>query len=176
MKERAILLTVWLMVVLIIIMTWMVSCTTQRKAERFYKKHPDKLAQKCAETFPVKDSIVVIDSVHFDTLYIEGEPVIIRDSFFIKGDTIVRQITKECPKVQTITKVIRHDSIIYRRDAAYEATLEHELAAKETALGALQSKYDDTKDARNKWRLWCLITWGIIAAFLSIKILSPIKL
>lgn len=168
MKEKNITALLVALIALTVILTWLTGCTTQRKAEKYYQKHPEKLAEKCADEFPVKDSIIVIDSVHFDTLYLEGEPVILKDSFFIKGDTIIKQITKECPKVQTITKTVTHDSIIYRRDIAYETTLDYTIQELKQEVGKFIAKYEATKEGRDKWRKWCLITWAICAVYLGL--------
>lgn len=159
--------------VTILICTLLTACATQRNAEKYYAIHPEKLAEQCTDKFPVKDSVVVIDIVHFDTLFIAGEPVILKDSFYIKGDTIVKQVTKECPKVQTITKTVTHDSIIYRRDMAMEYMLNSKIEEQGKQITELQTVLKQSNEGRSRWRLWCLITWGICAVFIGFKIVKP---
>lgn len=185
MKSKNIAAVIAAIILLFIACSWLTGCVSQRKAEKFYQKHPEKLAQACSEHFPVKDSSIVRDSVRFDTLFLEGEPVVLKDSFFIKGDTIVKVITKECPKVETIVKTSRHDSIIYRRDIAYEATLnyknvslEREVAQSETKAAAVEDALQKSNEGRSKWRKWCLITWAICGAYIGLRIFArlPFKI
>lgn len=140
-----------LLIISLFLSLW--SCTTERKAQRFYNENPEKLAALCANEFPVKDSVIVRDSIRLDTLYLETEPTILKDSFYIKADTIVRVITKKCPPAATIVKTIRHDSIIIRRDTAKEAVLIGNNAKCREALNIAVNRLEK----RNKTIVWLII-------------------
>ena len=152
------------------------SCTTQKKAEKYFAKHPEKLAEKCANTFPVKDSIVVKDSISFDTLYLQQEPTILKDSFYLKGDTIIRVVTKECPPAVSLIKTVRHDSIIYRRDMARETVLQYQLQDRQKLISDyLQTIQDQNKELRKDQetitaKTKCIIWLIIIITLQSIYI------
>lgn len=133
-----------LLIISLFTMLW--ACNTQYKAEKFYTKHPQKLADKCASTFPVRDSIFVKDSISFDTLYLEQQPIVLKDSFFIKGDTVLRTITKQCPPATSLIKTIRHDSIVIRPDMAKEASLQYQIED----LKKLVADYVQTIQDKNK--------------------------
>lgn len=148
--------------VLLFFIASMIGCATQKNAEKYYQKHPEKLAEKCAYEFPVIDSVVVIDSVHFDTLYIETEPLVIKDSFYIQGDTIIKTVTKQCPPHKEVIKTVRHDSIIIRRDRAYETVQQNQLFMEREQNTKLNNEVKDLEKKRNWWRTACLITWALI--------------
>lgn len=150
-----------------------VSCNYEKKATNYFKLHTDKLAPLCAKEFPVKDSFYVKDSVRFDTLYLESEPEVLRDSFFLKGDTIVRQVTKECPKEKIITKYITHDSIIIRRDIAKETDLQNKVAKLVTENTTLTATITDKQKTLNWWRKIAIIEFVLIVGFVAVKIFKP---
>jgi hypothetical protein len=151
-------------VILLFSLLSLASCVTQKKVERFLDNHQEVLAKECAENFAPKDSIIVKDSVHFDTLYQEG--LVIVDTFRIGADTIYRNT--QCPKTQIITKVIRHDSVIYQRDRAAEYVLQDRInklndytaelnATNERLRGdndELKGEVKEARHQRNKWRVY----------------------
>lgn len=149
-------------------------CMTARKAED-YLKSKNKLAEVCATNFPVHDSTYTKDSIAFDTITKAGEPVFLRDSFYIVGDTIVKTVYKQCPAQQTITKTVMHDSIIIRENTARVAALQQQLTDEKIKNGIISAQLNDTKAGRSKWRMWCLITWSLcgLYGFLKFKRLIP---
>jgi hypothetical protein len=160
----------------------LIGCTTQKKATNYFNNHPDQLAPICADKFPVKDSLVTRDSVRFDTLFIEGDPVVLKDSFYIKGDTVVKVVTKECPKVQTIFKTVIRDSIHYVRDRAFEATLLNDIDKAKALL--VECRAQIVSDAnkikhKNKVIWWLVIV--VVAESLWIfrrpllSLINPVK-
>ena len=139
----------------------MIGCATQRKAEKFYDKHPEKLAEKCATEFPVKDSIIKGDSVVlFDTLWETFTDTLISEP------QVVTEI-KTVPKIVTKTVVVR-DTII-RENTAKVAVLSSQIAKLNEANRVLSEKThelsqerDTFKHERNKWRLrFFLLLFGV---------------
>jgi len=138
-----------------------IGCATQRKAEKFYDKHPEKLAEKCATEFPVKDSIIKGDSVVlFDTLWETFTDTLISEP------QVVTEI-KTVPKIVTKTVVVR-DTII-RENTAKVAVLSSQIAKLNEANRVLSEKThelsqerDTFKHERNKWRLrFFLLLFGV---------------
>jgi hypothetical protein len=159
------------------------SCTTERKATGYFREHPEKLAPICAEEFPVKDSLVVKDSVRFDTLWIEGEPVILKDSFYIKGDTIVKVITKECPKVSTVIKTVTRDSIHYVENTARVVMLQNQIKSSQLENQKLQAQIallQGKVKGKNKVIWWLAVFVAILTAWTFrrpiLSIINPIKI
>jgi hypothetical protein len=166
---------------LLLLVALMFSCTTQRKVERWNDKHLDKAAEYCAETFPVKDSTSVDSVVTFDTLYLEGEPEIIKDSFYIKGDTVIKVITKKCPQVQTIYKTVRKDSFVLRRDKAAEYVLESKLQASNVTIIKTTERVkilEEKIKTKNKKIWWLLAALAVCVGWnfrkLIFKLIKPI--
>lgn len=140
-------------------------CATQRKAEKFYKKHPVELAKVCAEKYPVKDSIIKGDSVViYDTLWGLETRV---DTLTVEPQVITKTIEKTVPKL--VTKVVTvHDTIV-RENTAKTAVLSSQIAKleldKKELTVKLQLANDATKHAtsqKNKY-LWLLIAMTIFA-------------
>ena len=144
------------------------SCATQKKAEKFYDKHPEKLAEKCATTYPVKDSIIKGDSVIlFDTLWETFTDTLISEP------QVVTEI-KTVPKIVTKWVTIR-DTII-RENTARVAVLGSQIAKLNEAnrnlvesnadlsqkLVRISDERDTFKHERNKWRLrFFLLLFGV---------------
>lgn len=152
-------MVLWYGAALLVIVLVLSSCMTPKKAVDYLKKK-DLLADTCAANFPVQDTTIVKDSIHFDTLYLELEPEILRDSFFIMGDTIVREITKKCPEIKTIVKTIKHDSIIIRRDRAFEAVQDKALRSSQIEnqkLTADKEKLQGKVTKKNKIIWWLIL-------------------
>lgn len=145
--------------------TMVIGCATQKKAEKFYDKHPEKLADKCATEFPVKDSIIKGDSVVlFDTLWETFTDTLISEP------QVVTEI-KTVPKIVTKWVTIR-DTII-RENTARVAVLGSQIAKLNEAnrklvesnadlsqkLVRISDERDTFKHERNNARLlnWILI-------------------
>lgn len=149
-------------------------CATQRKAEKYYKKHPVELAKVCAEKYPVKDSIIKGDSVTvYDTLWGLETRV---DTVTITPDVVTKIVEKTVPKL--ITKVVTvHDTII-RENTAKTAVLNSQIAkleldkkGVEVKLSAAIERGDNFKSKYHKtisWLILCIILMGI-GTYLRIK-------
>ena len=153
------------LVVVVLTLCVLNSCTTQRKAEKFYKKHPVELAKVCAEKYPVKDSIIKGDSVIvYDTLW--GLETII-DTLKAEPIVITKTVEKQVPKL--VTKVVTlHDTIV-RENTAKVYVLNSQIAKleldKKELTVNLQLANEATKHAtsqKNKY-LWLLIAMTIFA-------------
>lgn len=166
------------------------SCTTQLKVEKWNRAHPVEAAEYCAETFPVvdqtevrvdtlSDTVTVVRSISvFDTLYMEGKPVLVHT---------------KCPPSQVITRTIRKDSLIRRENTARVEALTGQLqvvgglladrdrviADKDKRIAELEAQIT----AKNKRLFWLYLLIGglLVALFrkplitLAFKLISPIR-
>lgn len=120
-------------------------CVTEKKAKQYAYANKEKLAEWCADCFPVKEQTVKIDTVTLlDTFTtIDSIPVIV--TVDCPDGT---QIQKECPPQlytkQTVTQLI--NSEIKVRDRAFERVLSDSLnRASERHKRELESKEDVVK-------------------------------
>lgn len=160
------MLVVYISILLVICM---LSCTNQRKVQRWNVLHPGEAAQNCADQFPARDSVSTIDSVHFDTLYVENETVL-RDSFFIRGDTVVKVVDKKCQPVQMITKTVTKEKYVLRIDSAPVFAMRSQHDLEHAARQKAETKLAETKDKLNWWKIACIITWSLTVVIGALKI------
>ena len=99
---------------IIVLIISLVSCMSEKK-----------LAQTCAEKFPVRDSLIVKERVIVDTINIKGDTVTAECPPMIVRDTITGEIIKvpvyrkvACPDKQFIYKTVIKDSLIYKENTA----------------------------------------------------------
>ena len=103
-------------------------CSSERKISKAVDtlKKYDRLDDTCAENYPVIDKIVVKSDTTWDTIYVE--PPTVYDTVYKEGEVIVLEDKTICPPAKIITRTIRKDSLIMRRDVAYEAVLSDSIA------------------------------------------------
>jgi hypothetical protein len=160
------------LLLLLIILT---GCATQKKADKFYAKHPELLALKCATKYPVKDSIIKGDSVvRFDTLW-----ETFTDTLISEPQVIIE--TKLVPKTVTKTVVVR-DTII-RENTAKISVLGSQIAKLNEANRILSEKNaeisqerDGYKDQRNKWKFRFFLLLAIVGFGYALKVKMTKKL
>jgi hypothetical protein len=153
--------------------TFFASCTTQRKVEKWNDKHPVKAAAYCTETFPVIEWIKYRDTTLFDTVLKPGETRI--DTVITKGDTVI--IKRECPPSQTITKTVTKEKEIRVRDSAWALMLMDNInqlegisADKDKEIAIAKDRLGEAKKSRNWWMWACLLTWGVCALYVVLKL------
>jgi hypothetical protein len=128
------------------------------------------LAKTCAETYPCKDSLVVVETTKTDTLelwdtYIEldtidcppstnGVTLIDTDTVYLKGHKVV------------ITRTVR-DSTWYRTDQAALAAMQQDLDQADAAIAKLiteKAVADAKAKSAKSWNRWLLIgLFGLLA-------------
>src|SRR5690606_22670174 len=123
-----------------------ISCVTEKKARNWAYSHKEKLAEWCADCFPVKPSEVI-----------KGDTITIVDSV-VRVDSIRVQVdctdgTKaDCPPNKTITKEIKTHSTdtIKIRDTAFEYVLETKVKEVNIENDKLKKDLDDMTSSRDK--------------------------
>ena len=143
------------------------SCLTTQKAKD-YLKEKDKLAEICAETYPVKEVYIKGDSVTvLDTLYV-GENLFDTLYYTIK-DTVTRVITKTLP-AKVITKTIHVTDTIVKENTARIEDFNIQLRNKEIENGILKADRDNWKSKAKQRFWWLLIAIGAMGAYTILKI------
>ena len=143
------------------------SCLTTQKAKD-YLKEKDKLAEICAETYPVKEVYIKGDSVTvLDTLYV-GENLFDTLYYTIK-DTVTRVITKTLP-AKIITKTIHVTDTIVKENTARIEDFNIQLRNKEIENGILKADRDNWKSKAKQRFWWLLIAIGAMGAYTILKI------
>ena len=143
------------------------SCLTTQKAKDFLKEK-DKLAEICAETYPVKEVYIKGDSVTvLDTLYV-GENLFDTLYYTIK-DTVTRVITKTLP-AKIITKTIHVTDTIVKENTARIEDFNIQLRNKDIENGILKADRDNWKSKAKQRFWWLLIAIGAMGAYTILKI------
>jgi len=161
-------------VVIIWIVAMLSSCATQKKAEKFYKKHPIELAKKCATEFPIREQYIKGDSVTvYDTLW-ETETYV--DTVVITPEVVTKIVEKTVPKI--ITKTITVRDTVVKENTAKTAVLNSQIANCEKKYQELYLKYEQAvkrgDDFRSKyhktisWLVLCIVLIGI-GTYLKIR-------
>jgi hypothetical protein len=177
-NKDAKVLNVLLWCAFLFIVVWATSCATQKNAEKWANKKPVKAAAWATKKWPpfewtrtIRDTL--IDSVDNPVPY----PVI--DSIFIEGKPYPVHI--KCPPSQTITKYIKEKVETRVRDSAATIAMQGQLdvangviQAQEKEIAVLSDKLKDAKEGRSIWRLYCLITWAIVALYIILKLRAKI--
>jgi len=131
-------------------------CNPLKKALKVANENPKEFAQFCADAFPVKDSVIVRDSIWFDTLYLENEPEV--DIRYVK-DSVIKTITIP-GKTYFVTKTVIKDSIVIRKDIAKETALQKQnddlIVVNKDLVGAR----DKFKKRSDFW-MWVAIALGL---------------
>jgi hypothetical protein len=142
-----------------------------RKTQEYLFRHPDFSAGYCAEQFPDKPDSVIIKELETitDTLWgLNYDTVINRDTV-----TIIQT------KTNTVTKVLRRDSIIYRENKAEQHRLELQLDKCQSNYNSLLDKYNEQGKLLVSWKgkaktrwLWIALLIGGAVAYTGFKLYS----
>jgi len=121
-----------------------IGCATQRKAEKFYDKHPEKLAEKCATEFPV---IPTVDS----SAYLKSKATV--DSLVKAFDTTSQKYANEVrsllDELEKMRQVPEQDWYVFSQKLSEYATLlEKRVDTLERQNKKLKSAVNDVKPVK----------------------------
>lgn len=141
----------------VVLMLVLQSCSTNKK-----------LAQKCADKFPIKDSTVIVERVDTTYITIKGDTVRVP---FKSGDSIVYKLV-QCPP-KKLAQVIKYkEKVVYQENTAkitvlniLNDSLKVQNALHKQKIVELQEKKDKAQE-RNLYLL------GIIGLFVAYKLIS----
>lgn len=127
-----------------------------------------KLAQKCADKFPIKDSTVIVERVDTTYVVVKGDTIRVP---FKSGDSIVYKLV-QCPPKKVAQVVKYKEKVVYQENTAkvavlkiYNDSLKVQNALSKEKIAELQEKKDKAVE-----RNWYLI--GIIGLFVAYKLVS----
>jgi hypothetical protein len=127
-----------------------------------------KLAQKCADKFPIKDSTVIVERVDTTYITIKGDTIKVP---FKSGDSIIYKLV-QCPPKKLAQVVKYKEKVVYQENTAkvavlkiYNDSLKVQNALHKENIAELQEKKDKAVE-----RNWYLI--GIIGLFVAYKLVS----
>lgn len=145
---------------------------TEEKARKYAYDHKDKLAEWCADCFPVK----TIEIIKGDTIY-KLDTITRVDNNIITVDCPDGTVLK-CPPNKTIYKTLHSHSTdtIKVRDTAKEYHLNSELSKEQKEHEKTKEKLTEITESRNKYRKYFFISLGIIVAFVGLKLLLKFKI
>jgi hypothetical protein len=176
-------------------------CYTAKKADKAIDKaqrnHPEVVAKKARSLYPcvtvgADTSTILIDSnIQLEVPDNWYYPVQIEvDSF--KSDAniaipnldsvIIKPINKKkitipikIPQRTINTKVEdkANTFLITKQCEDEKKALNDSISYYKTKYAVTSKQLSDTTKSRNKWRKWCLITWVLVAAFVSVYFLLP---
>lgn len=133
-----------------------------RKAQDQFKLHPESFAELSAKYYPSKDTSYVIDSVSYDTLYLQPEPI---TTIEYRSDTVFKTIATP-GTTRFITKTITKDSVIIKDGGPKEAALIEQIAQKDKTVADATAQYASLQSSAKWWKTAGLITWSILAALI----------
>jgi len=146
----------------ILFLLLLTSCVTIQKAEKKLDSNQIESSRYCSVRFPQRDSVVTKDSISFDTLYVQGDSILIPVNV-IDTISIVRPIKVQCPPTKIITKTVLHDTTIFRDNPATQARIKN----LELSIAVKDSEKTRLTHGRNTWR-WI----GIIGSFLFVVLFA----
>lgn len=147
------------------------SCKT---SEQLYNKAKVKDLTRVAELaridFPCTttkiDSVTTVDTL-YDFIEVDCSPAIV-DSF----ETVVVKTVKVPQKVVTIRTTVKvEDSAKIKVMYAEIQKAAAIIVAERKLTSEYKAEAEQERKAKNKWRKWCLITWGVIAVGISFRLL-----
>jgi hypothetical protein len=149
------------------------SCKT---SEQLYTKAKAKDIVKVAELaridFPCTttkiDSVTTVDTL-YDFIEVDCAPATV-DSF---ETVVVKNVKVKVPqKVVTIRTTVKiEDSAKIKVMYAEIQKAAAMIVAERKLTAEYKAEAESERKAKNKWRKWCLITWGVIAAGIAFRLL-----
>lgn len=151
----------------LLLLALLTSCYTERKAVQQVAKadatYPAIIPNICASRYPVRTNTNTVIEHRTDTMYQEGETMIV-------NDTVVRVITKIV--TNTVTKTVT-DTI---ENTAKIAALNVEVSKWQDSYVKAQDKADTLRNGRNTWRWVGIVSLAAILVYVVLRILGALKI
>lgn len=120
-------------------------CMTTQKAKNFLEKE-GALDSICMEEYKPVDSIVIRDSISFDTLFLE---TVGQTDTVTKNDTVY--ITKTLP-AKVITKTVTHTKEVFTENTARVKYLENRLSEASQYASFLEGRNKFLEERGDDWK------------------------
>jgi hypothetical protein len=155
------------LVVLFIIYS-LTSCQTAKNLPRHNDKFPLAAAQYAHKKFPPIESHTVDTLTNSDTLYQPGPAI--DTTVFCDTLYAVKTVSVKCPPSPHIRDTVRIYATNWMLDGAATQELELKLETVNRKLETANAKLQTQNSKLNWWKVACIITWCIIAVFLSFRL------
>jgi hypothetical protein len=157
----------------LIIIILFASCKT---SEQLYNKAKVKDIVKVAELvridFPCTttkiDSVTTVDTL-YDFIEVDCPPATVDSFETVVVNTVKVKVPREVVTIRTLLKV--EDSAKIKTMYAEIQKAAAMIVAERKLTAEYKAEADEQRKAKNKWRKWCLITWGVIAAGIAFRLL-----
>jgi hypothetical protein len=167
-------------IICVVFGTLVSGCTTQKKVQKWNDKHQVKAAAYCATRFPpIEWTRERVDTL-LDTITIT-QPLYVFDTLYVEGDTVV--LKTKCPPSQTITKTVTKEKEVRVRDSALTVLLQGNIeqlegisADKDKEIAIAKDRLGEAKKSRNWWMWAALLTWGVIALYVVLKMRTKLPI
>jgi len=157
----------------LIIIILFASCKT---SEQLYTKAKVKDIVKVAELaridFPCTttkiDSVTTVDTL-YDFIEVDCPPATVDSFETVVVKTVKVKVPQKVVTIRTVQKI--EDSAKIKVMYAEIQKAAAMIVAERKLTAEYKAEADEQRKAKNKWRKWCLITWGVIAAGIAFRLL-----
>ena len=157
----------------LIIIILFASCKT---SEQLYTKAKVKDIVKVAELaridFPCTttkiDSVTTVDTL-YDFIEVDCPPATVDSFETVVVKTVKVKVPQKVVTIRTVQKI--EDSAKIKVMYAEIQKAAAMIIAERKLTAEYKAEADEQRKAKNKWRKWCLITWGVIAAGIAFRLL-----
>jgi hypothetical protein len=148
------------------------SCKT---SEQLYTKAKVKDIVKVAELaridFPCTttkiDSVTTVDTL-YDFIEVDCPPATVDSFETVVVKTVKVKVPQKVVTIRTVQKI--EDSAKIKVMYAEIQKAAAMINAERKITAEYKAEADEQRKAKNKWRKWCLITWGVIAAGIAFRL------
>jgi hypothetical protein len=156
----------------LIIIILFASCKT---SEQLYNKAKVKDIVKVAELaridFPCTttkiDSVTTVDTL-YDFIEVDCPPATVDTFKTVVVKTVKVKIPQKVVTIRTVQTI--EDSAKIKVMYAEIQKAAAIIVAERKLTAEYKAEADEQRKAKNKWRKWCLITWGVIAAGIAFRL------
>jgi hypothetical protein len=149
------------------------SCKT---SEQLYTKAKVKDIVKVAELaridFPCTttkiDSVTTVDTL-YDFIEVDCPPATVDSFETVVVKTVKVKVPQKVVTIRTVQKI--EDSAKIKVMYAEIQKAAAMIVAERKLTAEYKAEAESERKAKNKWRKWCLITWGVIAAGIAFRLL-----
>lgn len=160
-------------IIFVVLMVTLFGCKT---SEQLYNKAKVKDIVKVAELaridFPCTttkiDSVTTVDTL-YDFIEVDCPPSTVDSFETVVVKTVKVKVPRQLVTIRILQKVEDSAKIKTMYAEIQKAAAMIIAERKATAEQILETEKE--RKAKNKWRKWCLITWGVIAAGIAFRLL-----
>jgi hypothetical protein len=105
----------------------------------------------------------------YDFIEVDCPPATVDSFETVVVNTVKVKVPREVVTIRTVQKI--EDSAKIKVMYAEIQKAAAMIIAERKLTAEYKAEADEQRKAKNKWRKWCLITWGVIAAGIAFRLL-----